>query len=87
VSTNEVTIHVVPGAGESMVVVSTARHGTNRVSLCLLGVPGQNYLVDESTNLVNWAQKETVTAALDGAMSYGFFTTNGPKRFYRFRKP
>ncbi len=87
VSTNEVTIHVVPGASESAVVVSATRYGAGGVSLCLLGAPGQYYLVDESTNLVNWAMKESITAALDGAMSYGFFTTNGPKRFYRFRKP
>ena len=87
VSTNEVTVQVLPGASEGVIVVSATRHGMSGVSLCLLGTPGQNYLVDESTNLVNWAMKETVNAALDGAMSYGFHTTNGPKRFYRFRRP
>jgi hypothetical protein len=43
--------------------------------------------MDESTNLVSWAMKETITADLDGAMGYGFFTTNGSKRFYGFREP
>lgn len=87
ISTNEVFVHVEPGGSEKPVLVSTVRNGGGGVSLCMLGVAGQSYLVDESTNLVNWVQKETVTAALDGSMSYGFLTTNGPKRFYRFRKP
>ncbi|MBK8002155.1 MAG: hypothetical protein IPK15_26550 [Verrucomicrobia bacterium] len=81
------SIHVEPGGSESLVHVSTVRYGGGGISLCMLGVSGQNYLVDESTNLVNWVRKETVSAALDGSLSYGFYTTNGPKRFYRFRKP
>lgn len=87
ISTNDVFVRVEAGGSEKPVLVSTVRHGGSGVSLCMLGVPGQNYLVDESTNLVNWVQKETIAAAADGALSYGFFTTNGPKRFYRFRKP
>lgn len=87
ISTNEAFVHVEPGGSEKPVLVSSVRHAGGGVSLCMLGVPGQNYIVDESTNLVNWAQKETIAAATDGALSYGFFTTNGPKRFYRLRKP
>lgn len=87
ISTNEVFVHVETGGSEKPVLVSTVRYPGGGVSLCMLGVPGQNYLVDESTNLVNWVQKETIAAAADGALGYGFFTTNGPKRFYRLRKP
>ncbi|MBK7998899.1 MAG: hypothetical protein IPK15_09345 [Verrucomicrobia bacterium] len=87
ISTNQVSVHVEPGGSERLVHVSTVRSVGGGISLCMLGASGQNYLVDESTNLVNWVEKETVSAALDGSLSYGFYTTNGPKRFYRFRKP
>jgi hypothetical protein len=86
-STTQVSVNVVPGSNQSAVVVSATRYGAAGVSLCLLGAPGQNYIVDESTNLVHWVMTGSLTAATDGSMTYGYYTTNGAKRFYRFCRP
>lgn len=82
-----VTVNVQPGADRGAAVLSLSRSGPAAVSLCLLGVPGQSYAIEESTNLVQWTFKSNIVASANGAMNYAYYTTNGPVRYYRFRKP
>lgn len=82
-----VTVNVLPGADRGAAVVSLSRSAPNLVSLCLLGLPSQNYQVEESTNLFHWSFKQNLTADVNGMMNYTYATTNGPARYHRFRRP
>lgn len=86
-SLTTVTVHVLPGAHRGASVVSHSRAGQNLVSVCLLGLPGQTYQVEESTNLAEWNFKQDLVADVNGVMNYSYATTNGPARYYRFRRP
>lgn len=85
VDNGSVSVQVVAGTKTNATIVSLHRPAWNSVAMCLLGAPGQTYQVDESTNLLQWVWKDTLVAGPDGAMSYGYFTTNGLARYYRFR--
>lgn len=86
-SLTTVTVNVLPGADRGASVVSHSRAGQNLVSVCLLGLPSQSYQVEESTNLAQWVFKQNITADVNGVMNYTYATTNGPARYYRFRRP
>ncbi len=54
------------------------------VQLTLLGEPGQNYVIQTSSNLVDWNSILTNTASLgSGTFIYTDTRTNAPSRFYR----
>jgi hypothetical protein len=54
------------------------------LQLTLLGQAGQTYVIQTSTNLVNWTSVYTNAASFDGSsFIYTDTSTNAPLRFYR----
>jgi hypothetical protein len=50
------------------------------------GLPGAGYVLESSTNLVNWLPLSHLTAGSDGLFDYlDTNATNYPTRFYRLR--
>jgi hypothetical protein len=60
--------------------LSSAGYATNQFHFSIAGVPGYNYSIQASTNLIDWVQLQTITPP------FNFFDTNAtiyPMRFYR----
>jgi hypothetical protein len=63
---------------------TSAQFGANRqFELNFLGVPGSNYVLQATTNLVNWTSLSTNTAATNAFILMDPSATNYPYRFYR----
>ena len=63
---------------------TSANFGTNRqFQLNFLGVPGSNYVLQASTNLLNWNPISTNTATTNAFLLFDPAATNYPQRFYR----
>jgi uncharacterized delta-60 repeat protein len=56
-----------------------------RVVLCLRGQPGTRYLIEASTDLIQWAAMDTVTCTTDGAQTTLAASLTDAHRFYRAR--
>ncbi|HYG36525.1 MAG TPA: Ig-like domain-containing protein, partial [Clostridia bacterium] len=82
-----VSIKVLEGADYHPTVVSLVRSGPTSVQVCLLGAPGQNYLVEESPDLTSWSLAGNLTADDVGSMDFVYNTLGAEKHFYRFRRP
>jgi hypothetical protein len=64
--------------------ISVPSFTTTGAHLTMAGTPNHNYLVQTSTNLVNWTDLGTVTADTLGNILYqDTAATNYFKRFYR----
>ena len=63
---------------------TSANFGTNlQFQMNFLGVPGSNYVLQASTNLLNWTPVSTNTAATNAFILFDPAATNFPQRFYR----
>jgi hypothetical protein len=74
------------GAGKNQAKITVLPGGN--VALLFQGIPGQQYLIQRSTDLNTWATINTVTAAADGTLP--FTDTNPPpggSAFYRTAVP
>jgi uncharacterized repeat protein (TIGR01451 family) len=61
-----------------------ATNSADGLQLTLLGQAGQTYVIQTSTNLVNWTSVYTNAASFDGSsFIYTDTSTNAPLRFYR----
>ena len=61
--------------------------GTNRqFQLNFLGVPGSNYVLQATTNFVNWTALSTSTATTNPVILFDPAATNFPFRFYRVQQ-
>lgn len=74
-----------PATGQTTGPVSKLPDG--RVSFRISGTTGQNYVVQASTNLLQWVNLST-NAAAGGVVNYiDAGATNFPNRFYRLKNP
>ena len=82
-----VTITVAAGSGESQnKAVLTMLPGGN-VSVQFMGIPGQSYQIQRSTDLATWTTLHTATAAADGQLPYLDTTPPVGSAFYRTKIP
>jgi hypothetical protein len=66
---------------------TSANFGTNRqFQLNFLGVPGSNYVLQASSNLLNWTPISTNTAMTNAFILFDPAATNYPQRFYRVQQ-
>jgi hypothetical protein len=86
-NTARATVQVIADALKGPMVVSVFRLTSQSARACLLGTSNQTYQVDESTDLLTWLPKGTLTAAADGSATYDYAIDPTDTRFYRFRKP
>jgi hypothetical protein len=87
VDTSRVTVEVRPGAEHAATVVSLVRLGPTQAQVCLLGLPGQVYRVEHSTDLLEWEVVGELRADTMGGMVFTYPASTGARRFYRFPKP
>jgi hypothetical protein len=74
-STAKLTVYATAAA-----ILSSTAHAAGQYALIVAGVPGYNYVVQASTNLINWVPVQTNTAP------FTFVDTNASRfgqRFYR----
>jgi hypothetical protein len=86
VDTAVVTIRVYPEADAAAHVASVVRSKEGAVEVCLLGLPGQTYGIEESEDLVEWVSVGQITADNMGAMGFQYSAGTPDKLFYRFPK-
>ncbi|HWQ93528.1 MAG TPA: Ig-like domain-containing protein, partial [Clostridia bacterium] len=86
-STAVATVTVLAGADTGATVVSCFRTGPETVQVCLLGAPGQMYLVETSADLQAWGPAGNIVADDTGSINYFYDVGGEPRRFYRFRRP
>jgi hypothetical protein len=69
---------------QNQLKLTTTNLATSGAHLSMAGMPGENYLIQVSTNLVNWSNLETVTASGLGIIQVqDTSATNYTRRFYR----
>jgi len=65
-------------------VAFTSQGFTNQIfQLGFTGIPGSNYVLQATTNLVTWTSLATTTAVSNQFNLYDLQATNFPRRFYR----
>lgn len=57
--------------------------GFNTVEFALTGSPGRDYILQTSTNLLDWLSLQTNNASFDGQLLFELPTTAEPARFFR----
>ena len=85
-STATVSVTTTPGADQYATVVSLIRKGTSSVMVCLLGVPNQNYRIEQSENLSGWSETGLLMSDGLGSLTYHYTIEPAGNRFYRFRR-
>jgi hypothetical protein len=85
--TGTITVNVAdPGVSQNQAQISVLPGGN--VALLFMGIPGQDYTIERSTDLQNWTRLSTITAAPDGTIP---FTDTAPppggSAFYRTAVP
>ncbi len=69
-------------------VAFTSQGFSNQVfQLGFTGIPGSNYVLQTTTNLINWAPLATNTALTNQFIWFDWQATNYPHRFYRVFQP
>jgi hypothetical protein len=82
-----VTVTVEAGTGISMNKAHLTLQGDGSVLIEFMGIPGQSYNIERSTDLLNWTTLATQTAAADGSLSYTDPTPPVGSAYYRTRVP
>lgn len=83
-----VTVTVTAGSAPSQNQAKITVLPGGNVSLLFHGIPGQGYIIQRSTDMLNWSFQASVTAAPDGTIPY--LDTNPPpggSAFYRTTVP
>ena len=78
--------HQVPGAA-SLNFASVSRSTNGAMDLSVDGSAGLRYLVEASTNLVNWSWLAARTNLTGNVQFIDTTATNFPRRFYRVSVP
>lgn len=81
-----VSLRVAEGAAGQAMAVSWSRTSDNMVDICMLGAPGQTYIVEKSSDFSQWTQAGTVTADANGSMNYQFPLSAEGRAFFRFKR-
>lgn len=84
--TANVVVRVGTDVQQGATVVSVVSAGTSSVMVCLLGLPNQTYVVEQSSDLTAWSSAGLLTADGIGSMTYHYEVAPVGKRFYRFRR-
>ena len=72
-----------PVSGIPPQINTAANLGNGTVQLTVGGIPGVQYAVQMSTNLVKWISISTNTVGTNGIFTFTNQATNAPARFYR----
>jgi hypothetical protein len=62
---------------------SIKRNNNGSMALRLIAVPGKNYLIESTTNLINWNPALVTTADSNGIINYNDSATTPRRKFYR----